>query len=284
MFWAPKSAKVKETPILVFLHSWSGDYRQNNFAWHSEAVKRSWIYLHPNFRGPNASPKACGSQFARQDIIDAIDATIQKWKVDQTRIYLAGTSGGGHMSMLMAGYYPRRFSAVSAWVGISDLAAWYRFHVKDGRIGNYAQMLSRSCEGAPGSTKIIDARYRSRSPIFHLHQVGDLPIEICAGVKDGHSGSVPIYQSLKAFNVIAKSNGHKRITQSEMDQLWNDGQLAGPLKSDRVTDKTYGREIRLRRSAGPSRVTIFDGGHEGFAHAACEWLAKHTRKTAAPKS
>ena len=37
----------------------------------------------------------------------------------------------------------------------------------------------------------------------------------------------------------------------------------------------------LRRNAGPARVTIFDGGHEGLPHAACEWLSKQHRKTTA---
>jgi len=36
--------------------------------------------------------------------------------------------------------------------------------------------------------------------------------------------------------------------------------------------------IYLRRYAGPSRVTIFEGGHEGIAAAAIEWLDQHRRQ------
>jgi pimeloyl-ACP methyl ester carboxylesterase len=279
LLWAPESTKAKQAPLLVLLHTWSGSYKQNNSAWQAEAVKRGWIYLHPNFRGPNNRPEACGSKLARQDILDAIDHVIANYKVDESRVYLAGASGGGHMTMLMAGYYPERFSAASAWVGISDLAEWYRFHTKDGKPGNYAQMTSNSCGGAPGESKKIDSEYKARSPIFNLHRVGDLPIELCAGVKDGKTGSVPIQHSLNAFNVIVKANSHSRIPQSEIDELWEKGRLSKPGEDDQGRDKRYGREIFLRRNAGPARITIFDGGHEDIPPAGISWLEKHQRKT-----
>ena len=279
LLWVPESAKSKPTAMLVYLHSWSGDYRQKNDAWQQQAVQRGWIYLHPNFRGPNKRPEACGSKLARQDILDSMDYVASRYQVDPSRIYLAGSSGGGHMSMLMAGYYPRRFSAVSAWVGISDLAAWYRFHVKDGKPQRYAQMILASCGGSPGSSDKIDAEYKARSPIHHLHKVGSLPIDLNAGVRDGHTGSVPIHHTLRAFSVIAKSNGHARVSDAEMTQLWEQGRLTKPRAADRKADPTYGRAILLRRRAGQTRVTIFDGGHEGLARAACSWLAKHSRAT-----
>lgn len=99
--WAPSEAKSQPTPLFVFLHSWSSDYTQDNTKWFTECVKHRWIWLHPNFRGINQSPKACGSKFARQDILDAIALARKTWNVDEERIYMAGVSGGGHMSLLM---------------------------------------------------------------------------------------------------------------------------------------------------------------------------------------
>ena len=110
-YWAPLAAKNRPTVLFVFLHSWSSDYKQDNSKWQREAVKRDWIFLHPNFRGANVSRQACGSKFARQDILDSIDWALRAFKVDRSRIYLCGVSGGGHMSMLMAGHHPDRFSA-----------------------------------------------------------------------------------------------------------------------------------------------------------------------------
>ncbi|MBT4866461.1 MAG: prolyl oligopeptidase family serine peptidase [Planctomycetaceae bacterium] len=280
-YWVPESASTQSRPLLVMLHSWSADYRQKADAWMKEAVQRDWIYIHPNFRGPNNRPQACGSELARQDVLDAIDDAIRRFKVDESRVYLAGTSGGGHMTMLMAAYYPQRFSAASAWVGISNLADWYRFHVKDGKPGGYARMTANSCGGAPGSSAAVDAEYKARSPLFHLHHVGDLPLDLNAGVNDGHTGSVPVRHTLQAFNVVAKAGRHSLVSEREMTELWEQRKLAAPLKSDQVVDKSYGRQLHLRRHAGPARVTIFEGGHEGIAHAGCEWLAAQKRKTRA---
>lgn len=281
-YWAPELARTQPRPLLVMLHSWSADYRQKADDWLKEAVARDWIFIHPNFRGPNNRPQACGSKLARQDVLDAIDDAVGRFKVDESRVYLAGTSGGGHMTMLMAAYYPQRFSAASAWVGIGDLADWHRFHVKNGKPGRYAQMTANSCGGAPGSSTAVDAEYTARSPVFHLHRVGDLPLDLNAGVNDGHIGSVPVRHTLRAFNVVAKAGKHPLVSEREMTELWEQRKLTSPLKSDQVVDKSYGRQLHLRRHAGPSRVTIFEGGHEGIAHAGCEWLAVQKRKTRAP--
>jgi len=272
MLWAPESAKKKPAPLLVFLHSWSGDYRQNNKAWFDLAAERGWIFLHPNFRGPNLQPEACGSKLARQDVLDSMDHVVKEYQVDPRRIYLAGVSGGGHMAMLMAGYYPDRFTAVSAWVGISDLAAWRIFHTKNGKPARYAQMVDASCGGPPGASAAVIAEYRARSPIFHLPRVGKLPLDINAGVQDGHTGSVPIRHSLNAFNVVAKSHGNPQISAAEIAQLSKDKKLKAPRSSDREEDESYGRELLLRRTSGDARVTIFQGGHESLPAASVAWL------------
>jgi poly(3-hydroxybutyrate) depolymerase len=278
LYWAPESATTAATPMLVFLHSWSGDYRQDNSKWLKEAVDRNWIFLHPNFRGRNDHLTACGSKYARQDILDAMALMRSTLQVDPERIYLAGTSGGGHMSMLMAGHHPDQFSAVSAWVGISDLTEWHTFHSKKNMPDGYDKMIVASLGGPPGFSVEVDQQYRERSPLFHLHQTGDLPLDIAAGVQDGHTGSVPVSHSLKAFNVIAETRGAARVTEQEMTELARDQRLANPLASDQEADAVLARGIFLRRAAGNSRVTIFAGGHEGLPTPACEWLAQQKRR------
>lgn len=276
-YWAPEHASSDATPLFVFLHSWSSDYQQDNGKWLQQAVQRGWIYLHPDFRGINHSAKACGSPFARQDILDAIDAISRMYRVDTSRVYLAGVSGGGHMSMLMAGHHPDRFSAVSAWVGISDLAAWHQFHLKDGKPQKYARMIEASLGGPPGESSQRDADYRDRSPLFHIDRLGSLPISIYAGVQDGHSGSVPISQSLHAFNKIAAVRNAEPVSDQEMEQLWVQKRLSRPTPSDLNALPNFGREILLHRSAGNATVTIFDGGHESLPEPACDWLQRQQR-------
>lgn len=275
--WAPESAVRAPTPLLVYLHSWSSDYRQDNAAWQREAVRREWIYVHPNFRGVNRTPTACGSKFARQDVLDAVEHVAANYQVDRERIYLAGTSGGGHMTMLMAAYHPDRFSAASSWVGISDLAEWYRFHVKNGQPDHYARMTMQALGGAPGASPVVEREYRERSPLEWLPRAVDLPLDLAAGITDGHSGSVPVAHSLRAFNAVARAAGGAAVSDGEMDELWRLRRLSSPKPGDEQFDESFGRATYLRREAGRARVTIFEGGHEGLAGAACDWLAKQRR-------
>jgi pimeloyl-ACP methyl ester carboxylesterase len=281
LYWAPESASLQPTPLFVFLHSWSADYTQDNSKWMVECVRRNWIWIHPNFRGINQTPKACGSKFARQDILDAIRFAREKWKVDGTRVYIAGVSGGGHMSLLMAGHHPEEFSAVSAWVGPMDLIEWHRFHTVDGKPDKYSQMIELSLGGPPGTSPEIDADYRDRSPVFNLSRTGDLPISILAGVQDGHAGSVPVSHSLVAFNEIARAHGSAVISEEDIQSLTKDRKLSNPQPSDVVEDPILGRQIHLQRTSRSSIVTIFEGGHESIPESAFSWLEKQKWATGA---
>ena len=138
----------------------------------------------------------------------------------------------------------------------------------------HAEVLLR-----PGASVEVDREYRERSPIFFLQNAVELPLDICAGVKDGKTGSVPIHHSLRAFNVVAEAGGHATIPAATMDELWGQGRLTSPQPEDEVEDPTYERAILLRRQAGKARVTIFDGGHEALPAAACDWLARQSRPT-----
>jgi Dipeptidyl aminopeptidases/acylaminoacyl-peptidases len=278
-YYVPESDSPQRRPLLVFLHSWSADYRQYKGDWIQAADSRNWIFLQPNFRGANNSPMAGGSIVAQQDVLDCIDWAIKNLKVDLRRIYLAGASGGGHMAMLLAGRHPHRFSAVSAWVGISDLKEWYKFQSRGGKESRYAQSISAICGGPPGTSPEVDAEYEQRSPINWISQLGDLPIDLAAGVYDGTSqGSVPITHTLNAFNAIAHVRNQPLVTESEITQLVQQGRLSSPSPEDIQPDPSFEREIRLRRHAGNARLTIFDGGHEAFPEAACTWLEGHQRR------
>ncbi len=269
------SADDRLRPLVVSLHSWSGDFNQRNAAMEALADERGWLMLFPNFRGPNNRPEACGSLLAQQDILDALQWAEDHYRVDRQRVYLTGNSGGGHMTMLMVGRYPQRWTAASAWVGISDLAAWHERH----RETNYGEMMRKVCQGMPGDSDAVDGQYRDRSPITHLHRSGAVALDIAAGVHDGHKGSVPVSHSLLALNVIAKANGGAVISDDEIKQISRpNGRLENPLPGDQVVDDAFGRQIYLRRHAGAARVTIFEGGHEGIASAAIDWFEKHPQR------
>ncbi|MEQ8785636.1 MAG: prolyl oligopeptidase family serine peptidase [Pirellulaceae bacterium] len=268
-------ADGKPAPLLVSLHSWSADLEQRKPSLEAEAESRGWIMIYPNFRGRNDHPQACGSLLAQQDILDAVAWAQKQHHVDAKRIYLTGVSGGGHMTMLMAARHPNVWAAASAWVGISDLASWHERHADD----RYGEMLRKCCQGRPGDSPQVDEQYKARSPLTHLHRAVDVPLDIAAGVHDGHQGSVPVRHSLDAFNVIAKAAGDEQISEEEIAQISRpNGRLESPRASDQEEDAGFGRALYLRRTAGKSRVTIFEGGHEGITRAAAEWLDGKAKK------
>ncbi|HIA18710.1 MAG TPA: prolyl oligopeptidase [Planctomycetaceae bacterium] len=261
-------------PLLVSLHTWSGDLEQRNADLERAADRKGWLYLFPNFRGANQHPHACGSLAACQDILDALQWVAMNYHVDRKRIYLTGVSGGGHMTMLMVGKHPQPWAAASAWVGISDLRTWHTLHEK----GKYGQMVRKCCGGKPGASPQVDQQYRQRSPVTWLHQSLAVPLDIAAGVHDGHRGSVPVRHSINAFNLIARAAHETPVSEEEIAQLSRpNGYLEKPTASDQSVDAVWGRKIYLRRMAARSRVTIFEGGHEGIADAAVAWLERHVK-------
>jgi dipeptidyl aminopeptidase/acylaminoacyl peptidase len=268
-------AQASPIPLVVVLHSWSNDLEQRLPDWEAEAEARGWLYLFPNFRGGNDKPEACGSALAQTDILDAILWVKRHYPVDPHRVYLGGISGGGHMTMLMVGCHPETWTAASAWVGISDLREWYQTHAT----GRYGGMMRQCMGGPPGVSTEVDEEYRNRSPLTFLAKGAQVPLDLAAGCKDGHQGSVPISHSLNAFNELARViDSGNLISLEEINQLLRlNGRLENPASTDTVADASFGREILLRRTVGPSRVTIFEGGHEGIASAAFAWFDCHPR-------
>lgn len=280
-WWHPKSAKTKAVPLLVMLHTWSGNYQQKR--WKEiglkECVERGWAMIHPDFRGPNRRPEACASEFAVQDVFDAVAWAKQQIKVDAKRIYLVGTSGGGHMSLVMAGRAPKLWAGVSSWVPISDVAQWHRDCTAAGR-KNYARDMEKSCGGKPGDSEKVDAQYRNRSPLTWLPNAKGVAIDINAGVHDGHTGSVPCAHSLHAFNSLAVANGlsDRKVSFRTIESIRKNRAVPKAQRSKPIEDEKRQREVLFRRSAGPARVTLFEGGHEGDMPAAIHWLAQQKRK------
>lgn len=278
LWWHPnKPAKV---PLLVMLHSWSGNYQQKKRKeiGLTESKQRGWAIIHPDFRGPNRRPEACASDLAVQDILDAVAWARRQTKIDPQRIYLVGTSGGGHMSLMMAGRAPELWAGVSAWVPISDIAAWHHQTTAAGRT-RYARDCEQSCGGKPGDSPAVDAQYRRRSPLNWLNRVAGLPLDINAGIHDGYTGSVPVSQSLHAFNAAAIANGQHKSGLSTSQIHWFRTQRSVPaeLAGETEDEPERIRQILFRRSAGPARVTVFDGGHEGDTPTAIRWLAQQVK-------
>ncbi|MHC4501696.1 MAG: alpha/beta hydrolase family protein [Planctomycetota bacterium] len=273
MFYSPGGKEP--VPLLVALHTWSGGYKQKLHAQCAEwCVRNGWAYIHPHFRGPNRRPQATGSDLVVKDILSAVEFARKATSVDGSRVYLVGTSGGGYTALLVAGRAPDVWAGVSAWVPISDLAAWYRQCKAAGR--RYYRDIAKSCGGAPGDGADVDREYRKRSPLTHLGAAAGLALDINAGIDDGHKGSVPVSHSLRAFNRVAAEKD--RIPEKDIRYLVAKAEVPPHLKEP-LEDPTYGRNSPLfRRTSGRARVTIFRGGHELVPLAAMKWLARQRKR------
>ncbi len=270
----PRQEQEGGRPLLVFLHSWSADYKS------TEALKealdasreRGWVFLSPNFRGPNNRPQACASELAVQDILDAVAFARKRARIDGRRIYVLGGSGGGHMALMMASRAPELWAAVSAWVPITDLAAW---HASSKRAGSrYFAMLEQCCGGPPGSPG-VSAEYRARSPLFSLTRARSVRIAIDAGIRDGHEGSVPISHSLLAFNALAEANGDesRMLSPAEIHEFTKHARVPQQLNNEVEDEPGRRHKVLFRRTAGPVRLTIFDGAHAIDVRTGMNWLA-----------
>ncbi|MBC8372908.1 MAG: prolyl oligopeptidase family serine peptidase [Planctomycetes bacterium] len=281
MFYAPESKTA--IPLLAGLHSWSADYRQvgPRCSYAQWCIRNKWAFIGPNFRGPNKRPQACGSQLAVDDIISAVQYARKNANIDENRIYLVGASGGGHAALLMAGRAPEIWAGVSAWVGISDLKAWHAECTKSKR--RYAGEIEKSCGGPPGKSDKVDIEYKNRSPLTWLHRARKtgVRLDINAGINDGHSGSVPISHSLRAFNAVA--DPADRISDADIVHMVEKAEVPTHLRK-KLSDRTYGPKIPLlRKISGPARITIFQGGHEIVPTAALTWLSLQKKSAPKPK-
>jgi len=262
MFYAPTSKDA--VPLIVALHTWSGNYKQRH---HKDVekwcIKHGWAYIHPNFRGPNKRPEATGSELVVNDIVNAVEYARKTAKIDNSSIYLVGTSGGGYTALVMAGHHPEIWAGVSAWVPISDLKAW---HAQ----GRYVADIVKSCGGAPGDSPAVDKEYTKRSPLTYIENAKGVILHINAGINDGHRGSVPISHSLLAFNEVAAPKD--RLSKEEIRFFVEKAEVPPNLKTD-ISDPSYGKKKPLfRRTSGNATVTIFDGGHEFVSKAAIAWI------------
>ncbi len=275
LFWTPAATGAKR-PLLVGVHTWSSDYRQvASVPYLNWCRQQGWVFIHPHFRGPNWTPNAMGSDLAVADIVSAVEYAKRQAAVDPDRIYLIGASGGGHMSLLLAGRHPEIWAGVSAWVPIYDIAAWYDECAANPKFANYARNIENVLGGAPRTDAARAQAARRRSPAAWLAGAKAVPLDINAGVHDGRTGSVPFRHSLLAFNAVAAPGDC--LAPADIAAFY-DRQTRPASWPAPADDPLYGRwKPLVRKTSGNARVTIFEGGHEIVQVAALNWLAQQRR-------
>ncbi|HWL52700.1 MAG TPA: prolyl oligopeptidase family serine peptidase [Chthoniobacteraceae bacterium] len=182
LLWWPET---KEPPaaLIVVLHTWSADRFNMGPKVLDACRERGWALLLPEFRGPNLvknprAREAGGSALARRDIIDATRHLLSERFERKPFLFLMGGSGGGHMSLQVAGREDFRWDAVSSWCPITDLVAW------QGENPNYRPHIEAVCGGAPGDSPEIDAEYHERSPLHVASALAKCRLLLAHGRED----------------------------------------------------------------------------------------------------
>ncbi len=271
-----KARSSEPRPLLVALHTWSNDHFTCSWKTYRACCEElDWHLIYPAFRGPNTRPEACGSDLVVKDIVSAREYAQSVCNVDEKLIYLAGGSGGGHAALLLAGRHPELWTAVSAWCPISDIAAWHK--ECESHCRNYHDHIELVCQGDPQTNEAARTEAIKRSPITYLASAaGKTVIDISTGIHDGHTGSVPVSQSFRAYNLLCLPSD--RFTDDEIAFMTANEEIPEHLKYTDVNEETFAEKpILLRKTSGAVRITIFEGGHNILAGAACAWLANQQK-------
>ena len=279
-FWAPEKAKTEAVPLIVGLHTWSADYTyKSHYATALNYAKgRGWAMVGPNFRGANKTPPACGADAAVQDIVDAVNYAKGKVKIDAARVYIIGGSGGGHMTLLMAGRHPEIWAGCAAFCPITDIARWHADSLLDhpGRSKSYAAMMTAACGGTPAEKP---EEYRHRSPLTWIENAkkAGVPIYIVTGIHDGWKGSVPVGHSFRAFNALADEKD--RVSEADIKTIEETQTVPDALAYKGPKDPFYGAKNRIhfRGTSANVRFTLFEGGHGGNYPAGLDFLSRQVK-------
>ncbi len=259
-------------PLAVCLHTWSYGCDELYEDYLGLCREYGWNMIFPEFRGPNWTPLACGSDHVVSDLEDAVRHMKATSSVDERRVYLIGGSGGGHCSLLMAGRRPDLWAAVSSWCPISDIAQWHRECRANKREGAYADHIEKACGGVPDESALAMAEARLRSPLTWLPNAERVTLDISTGIHDGHRGSVPVSQAMYAFNLLA--GREDRISPEDIRVITETETIPEHLRFD-GSDPAYGEHsVLFRRQSGHVRLTLFEGAHDLLPATGFSWLER----------
>lgn len=269
------SGSEQPKPLLLALHSWSNDYAHRlsiPFALFAQA--NDWVFLQPDFGGPNLGPRTTGSAQSLQDIAAAARWAVEQHRVDPARIVLIGYSGGGMAALSAVGERPDLYAAAAVFGPVFDLPDFWAWSARFPH-RRYAAQIAAACGGAPRPGTRAFAECGRRSPASRLERARDgrARLLIVAGLQDD---IVPPSQAGRAFNVLAEPAD--RLAEEDLRALDAGRPPAStvpPEASDPALAGRFaqaGQPLLFLRSSGKAALALFNGGHDLIFDAGLAWL------------
>ena len=268
LYKAPEQGK----PLIVSLHTWSGDYRQGD-PLAVEAKSKGYNYIHPDFQGANSRPEAMGSAVAVANIQEAIEYAVKATEADPKEVHVVGVSGGGMAALLAYMNVTCPVKSFSAWAPIADLEAWY--WESKARGNKYVDHILKATSSEGTTLNVAEAR--KRSPLYGViprKQRRTSQLFIYEGVHDGYTGSVPVTHAINMYNRVVgdwkyglgtvEAANRKAAVYADLvseDEIIRLLTLRNNPKAN-PEEKIGDRQILLRREASNTRLVIFEGTHE----------------------
>ncbi|MBR9975451.1 MAG: S9 family peptidase [Bacteroidetes bacterium] len=192
----------RKYPLITDIHGGPEAAYQNGWVtrygnWGQVAAARGYFVFMPNYRASTGR----GVEFAKmglgdlvgkefEDVLDGIDALVDKGLVDPKRVGIGGGSYGGYFSAWAATRHSERFAAAVVFVGVSNQISkrnttdipWEDYHVHWGiwTHENFEKVYDRSP---------VKWAQNSRTPTLILHGTEDPRVH--------PSQSLELYRSLK---------------------------------------------------------------------------------------
>lgn len=264
-------APQEKRPLIVSLHTWSGDYRQYDPI-AAEAKAKGYNYIHPDFQGANTKPSAMGSQQVIVNLQEAIEYAVRETYADANEVHVIGVSGGGMATLIAYMNVTCPVKSFSAWAPISDLESWYwETKARGLKYADHVWKASYSKE------TFNAAEARKRSPLYQKiprKQRRTSRLYLYTGVHDGYKGSVPVTHSLNMYNRVVgewkyglsiPEDANRRafvhadmVSEDEMVRLLSACSFPGSPPSRKID----GRQVWMEREAAGVKLVVFEGAHE----------------------